>query len=381
MEYRFRDLVRQLTAWVAGILVSCGVSLAAAGVVEKPLALQVALPEGAPFALESLLGSIEIAGGGAAGTVRITGRAVAEAGTEAEAKALLDAVGLEKDEARATVHVAFPLDRAPSFYPPRESEAARRVIEGWVDALAALVSETRVSYEGRDVRIGRARGSAGIAVHLVVTIPDGVDASFDLAAGSIKVARARGRVRAHVAEGRLLAEQTYGNLELRTDEADVTLRTFRGESLKIETTTGNVSLADADARTASIVTGRGGCEASRLTGDAITATTAEGDLFLDGMEAQRYELSTVSGTLTLLTNLERSPKGRLKSGSGDVLVRVGRNAPFRMEIATVSGGIRAEGASLRVTKEENAATVERGTGGGEIRIETRSGAVRVEPRA
>jgi DUF4097 and DUF4098 domain-containing protein YvlB len=231
------------------------------------------------------------------------------------------------------------------------------------------------------VRIGKTRGSLGLAVHLVVTIPDGSTASFDLGAGSIRIARVRGKIRARVGHGRLLAEQAYGTLELGAEGADVTLRTFRGESLRVATSTGNVSLIDADAKSTSITTGSGGCEATGLTGGSVHAATGEGDLFLSGLEAEKYELSTTSGNLTVLTNLDRVKEALLKTGSGDVLVRVGRNAPFRLEVATATGAIRAEGESLKMTSpSKTEATVERGSGGVEIRVETGSGSVRVAPR-
>jgi hypothetical protein len=382
MQYRFRRRAEQLALAIVGILVVRGDSLAAS-LLEKGIEDRIALPAGGSLAIENLLGSIQVTGGGPPGAATIEGRIVADTGSEAETRELLEGVRLVKQEGggSARVHVAFPLDRAASFFPPRESEAARRLVGGWIDALAALVSETTVPYEDREVRIGKARGSLGLAVHLVVTIPDGSTASFDLGAGSVRIARVRGTIRAGVGHGRLLAEQAYGSLELGTEAADVTLRTFKGESLRVETTTGNVSLIDADAKTAGITTGSGGCEATGLTGGSIRAATGEGDLFLSGLEAERYELSTTSGNLTVLTNLDRAKGAALRTGSGNVLVRVGRNAPFRMEIATVSGAVRAEGEAIRITSpSKTTATVERGTGGVEIRVETASGSVRVAPR-
>lgn len=383
MQYRFRFRTGQLALAIAGILVVQGDSRAAGGLLEKGIEDRIALSTGGSIAIENLLGSIQVQGGGPPGAVTIEGRIVADTGSEAETRALLEDVRLVKEESggSATVHVAFPLDRSTSFFPPRESEAARRLVGGWIDALTALVSERTVPYDNREVRIGKTRGSLGLAVHLVVTIPDGSTASFDLGAGSLRLARVRGTIRAGVGHGRLLAEQAYGSLELGTEGADVTLRTFKGESLRVGTTTGNVSLIDADAKTAGITTGSGGCEVNGLTGGSIRAATGEGDLYLSGLEAERYELSTTTGNLTVLTNLDRAKGGMLKTGSGDVLVRVGRNAPFRMEIATASGTVRAEGETLRITSpSKTAATVERGTGGVEIRVETGSGSVRVAPR-
>lgn len=383
MQYRVRHRVGQPALLLVGILAFRAV-FSQAVPAEKRLDLDIPLPEGTALFVENLLGSIQVVGGGPPGSVKIAGRAIAELPSPEDPALFLQALTLvpERSDGVVTVHVPFPLERSSAFYPPRESEAMRRTVEGWLDALAALVNETNAEYQGKVVRIGKVRGSVGLAVHLVVTVPDGCNASFDLRAGSIHVSRTRGKIQAHVGEGRLLAEQAYGSLELQTERADATLRTFKGESLRVETTTGNVSLVDVDAKTSRIATGSGGCEATRLSGGAITAATGEGDLFLGGLEAESYELSTVSGSLTLVTNLDRSPKGLLKSISGDVLVRVGRLAPFRMNIATNSGGIRAEGDSIRLTStSKTAGVVERGTGGGEIRVETGSGSVRVAQRS
>jgi hypothetical protein len=313
MEYRFRVRAGQPALLIAGILAFAPVLGASGGVLERGIEGEVPLPAGSSLLVENLLGSIQVVGGGKPGAARIEGRIIADAASEDVAKATLESVLLQIDGTSA--HVVYPLDRATAFYPPRESEAARRLVGGWIDALAALVSETRVTYDGQEVRIGKTRGSLGLAVHLVVTIPDGCSAVFDLGAGSIKITRARGTLRASLGAGRLLVEQAYGSLDLGTERADVTLRSFKGDDLRVETTSGNASLIDADAKTVRISTGSGGCEATSLTAGSITASTGEGDLFLGGLEAERYELSTVSGNLTMITNLERSKGGLLKSAS------------------------------------------------------------------
>src|SRR5262245_19247934 len=97
MEYRVRVRAGQLGLAFAGILAIPVDSHAAAGVLEKGIEERVALSAGGSIAVENLLGSIQVKGGGPPGAVTIEGRIVADTGTEEDTRALLETVQLVKE--------------------------------------------------------------------------------------------------------------------------------------------------------------------------------------------------------------------------------------------------------------------------------------------
>jgi hypothetical protein len=375
--------VSRFRALATGLVAILSAPALAATVAEKPLTLELPLRGGEAVAIEGLIGSIEIRGGGRQGTVVVEAHVLAEAATPEEARALADSIVLEERTVGGIpqVHVAFPLDRHGAFYAPRDVGQTGRTVAGWIDSLAALVGETSVTYDEREVKIGRSRGAVGLAVHLDVTIPDGCSSTFELAAGPIQVGRVRGAILAEVGRGRLIAEQIYGTADLRSSSGDVTLRTFRGETLRVSAGTGIVSVVDADASAVELRAGSGDAEVSRLNTKSLAVENGSGEMFLDGVEAVTYDIASGSGDVTFLTNLDRTQTGELRADSGNVLFRLGGFAPFRMEIVTASGSIRAEGKSVQVTQSApTSAIVERGKGGSKVRVQTRSGDIRVAPR-
>ena len=93
------------------------------------------------------------------------------------------------------------------------------------------------------------------------------------------------------------------------------------------------------------------------------------------------DLATGDGDVDITTNLNRTRKCRLSAGSGDMKLRFGTVAPFRLHTRLASGSVRSKLPKTdlaRPSREE--ATVRRGSGGAEIEVRIGRGDVSVLPR-
>ena len=184
------------------------------------------------------------------------------------------------------------------------------------------------------------------------------------------------------------------DLEVESVAADVDVNGVAGESLEIESVSGDVLAVGApdtadissisgdlrlhlNSRTVDVesVSGRISLR-GRISGD-IDAETVSGDISIDtrGENARRIGTSTVSGDAEIRAGLARGGRISAKSVSGDILVVAPKGLSALARGESFSGRLRAPEAQINKLRFGPGASFEHryGSGDGEIRLETFSG--------
>jgi hypothetical protein len=197
---------------------------------------------------------------------------------------------------------------------------------------------------------------------LEVEVPEGVSLKVESVSASIEVSGVRGR-RAEV-------ESVSGRLRFAG----------RPQVLAIESVSGGIDVVSEGIGELSAETVSGSVKLSGPVGERLRAESVSGRLELEPTGALRsVEVSVVSGGVDLKTAL--APAGRLsaESLSGSLAVTLPRDTSARLEASSFSGSIRSDagtveketfgpGSSLKATL---------GSGDGQVRLETFSGALRL----
>lgn len=161
---------------------------------------------------------------------------------------------------------------------------------------------------------------------------------------------------------------------------DFTVRLPSGTALNAMTVSGDVDgrgiRGAVEARTVS-----GDVHLSDVTGPLVDAQTVSGNVTLDGVGADEVTGHTVSGEVEFSGEIR--PKGDydFKSLSGDVVMRIPKNAGAEVSGSTFSGDFRSSFAlTTRVTSRYTGSQRINGTigdGSARIRIESFSGSVEI----
>ena len=194
---------------------------------------------------------------------------------------------------------------------------------------------------------------------LTITLPKGLqlkDASLEgtsadlnpdgLAADRITLKTTSGDVRGSVATPDLRGDCTSGDVRL----------TVNGKASRadFETTSGTLALAFPE-----------GCESVRMD-------TTSGNIFLDTADTNAAEISSTSGTVSVKAGALKELKS--KSTSGDVTLTVPAEPGFTCEASMTSGSF-----SSGIPVEQNGKTYSCGDKSAHYKISTTSGNIRIEP--
>ncbi|UHQ19230.1 DUF4097 domain-containing protein [Lysobacter sp. KIS68-7] len=183
-------------------------------------------------------------------------------------------------------------------------------------------------------------------------------------------------------------------LEIDAVSATVDVVGVAGESLEIDSVSGDVTVAAAP-REAHIESVSGDLQLTLNTKE-VSASTVSGDLRLkgklngemsvetvsgnieaesNGLRLRRISASTVSGDVTVRAGLADGGELKAESVSGDLHLRMPKDTSARASGETFSGDLKAPGVTIQRPKYGPGASFEHrfGTGNGQIRIETFSG--------
>jgi Putative adhesin len=339
---------------------------------EAERTLRAEIPDAAhgAFAVENLVGAMHVTAG--------TGDSVSVVATvHAESGALAGAVRLERvagDAGAVTLHVRYPEDERTLRYPERGENG------DWSFDLFSFSSGDGHRYQGRTYRVSRSRGRL-LYVDLEVRLPARVAAgrflnlvgrieasglegklAFDVASADVRLERLRGQIALHGTSGDVTASDIGGVWSSEFNSGDCSIRGFRGESLSFRTTSGDVAARDI--------------EASR-----VRIQTTSGDYSIRDADIVDLEASATSGNVEIDDRGSRLARVRIDATSGDVVLRLPRDASFQADANLSSGDIRIDYGDVHPpVDDQNRGVYRHGTGGAEIRVKTTSGNLTIEPR-
>jgi len=374
---QLRRLTRS-TLWIAVLLVTIGAPNFAAEKAETLLTLERPLIQGQRFELENLLGSVVVRPGTVdQRTVEIQARVVAEAGSIEDARALVASVSLEPQTVDRTtrIEVGFPVDEYTAFRLPRTE--ARGFISRWVTPLLKRKS-VATSYAGRMVEVGKPKDSVALAVYIDVTLPLDVTTSIKQMVGPIHCSGLRGDLSLEGVMGSVIIDQLYGSLDVRTTSGDIEIYDFRGDTLNALTSGGKLRVGEVDVKDAMLSTRTGSIEGGVIRAAELRLKLDGGQVKLDEVEPARLSVESESGSVDLGTQMKRLRHAEIRSGSGNVILRLGTFAPFELKAESASGSVKTKELSVEVLAEgKGVAHLRRGSGGTEWNVTTQRGGVTI----
>jgi DUF4097 and DUF4098 domain-containing protein YvlB len=178
-----------------------------------------------------------------------------------------------------------------------------------LDATAARTSiELSTSRRGSDTRFE-------------LTVPIGVRVIAKSQSGDISVRGTHGEVEVHAQSGDVKVDDVNGRLDVKTFSGEVTVGNVVGD-VEIGTQSGDLRLTDV----------RGNIEISNTSGD----------ISMKGITAKLVRARTTSGDVTYDGTIDPAGRYELTSHSGDVHLRVPRDANAQLTVSTWNGEINSD---------------------------------------
>ena len=210
---------------------------------------------------------------------------------------------------------------------------------------------------------------------IVVRVPRGQRLAVYLAAGEASVANVDGDLTVDVAAASVSTRGTRGRLHLDTGSGEVEVVDAAGD-VDLDVGSGSVRVSNVRGERLRVDAGSG-----ELTGDGVASATMQLDLGSGGTRLSRVtsgdiDLDSGSGEVELgLAGAVRSL--HVDSGSGSVTLTLPPTLGATLDVDTGSGGIEVE-LPITVTRRSRSRLVGTiGDGSGRIRIESGSGEVRL----
>jgi len=289
--------------------------------------------------------------------------------------ALAGSVRIERvagDGGLPTFHVQYP-DSERSFKYPRHGDGNQG--GDWT----FLNFGDGVRYQGHSYHVSRSQGRL-LFVDVEIRLPARVSS---------------GQFRNLI--GRLEASGVEGKLGFRVESADLRLERLRGE-LTVRGTSGDIEASDLGGSWDSDFTS-GDCKLRGFHGERFSFHATSGDLDASGVEASAARIRTTSGDVVLREadfqdveshstsgNVEMDQKTtrlsnvRVEATSGDVGLRLPRDASFQADTRHGSGGVEVEFSDAVSSPTKDPSTFRRGAGGARILVKTTSGNLTIAPR-
>ncbi len=217
-------------------------------------------------------------------------------------------------------------------------------------------SSTRLSLE-----VGGTRRHSDARFEM--SVPFGVRVAANSMSGDISIRGTRGAVEAHAQNGDVDIDEVTTRLEVSSLNGDVTARNVNGD-VAINSTNGEVRLSDVHG--------------------AVDVSSVSGDVDLRGVTSKTVRAKTMSGDVRFGGTVDPAGRYDLISHSGDIGLRIPRDASAQLTVSTWSGTIDSEfpitlrpgGHDISVTKTKRY-TFEIGAGGARITVEAFSGDITI----
>ena len=223
-------------------------------------------------------------------------------------------------EYRSRVDTTFSFDKNGSL--TISATGGNITVVGWSrDELQVRTSggSDNVRFDGSANRltITARRGEGNIDV----SVPIGVRVNASTHSGNVSVRGTRGPVDAHATNGSVDVDDVANRVDLSTFSGELSASNINGDA-RIETISGGIKLHDA----------RG----------SVDASTVSGDIDLIGITSKSVRAKTTSGDVTFDGLVDPAGHYDLSTHSGDVRLRVQRDASAQLSVSTWSGSIDSQ---------------------------------------
>ena len=233
-----------------------------------------------------------------------------------------------------------------------------------------LCEDPPVEVQGHKVRVGDMRKYTGLGRALVgltidyrIAVPEGTEATVKSGSGDVRVQGVAGPLVLRTGSGDVEVEGIRQGVKIQVGSGDVRAKGV-GEKLRVTTGSGDV-LAEEIGGEVEIRTGSGTAKACRVAG-ALTVHSGSGDLTLAEVGGG-VEAAAGSGDISLDSGIAEGKTWRLRTGSGDVVLRLPQGSHFRLVAESDRGRVESDFAS----DPESPALIEVKSGSGDIELRAR----------
>jgi len=360
---------------MVGVLFLAGGALAAAARLPaaertKTLKAELTGPEVANFSIENLAGTMRVEAG-TEGSVAVV------ATIHAESQELLDAIRVERvpgDGSATALRVRYPSNLRTLRYRAPVDDDTIQVSLGFLS-----FSSSRYHYDGRTYRISPGHGKRAW-VDLEVRVPPHTErARFQNLAGLLQAEGLEGGLRFDVASADLHLRRLGGDLVLSGSSGDIKAVDIRG-TWKSDFSSGDCDLDHFDGDSLSLQTSSGNIRARGVRARLLSIDTSSGDASIRDADLEAVKTEASSGDLVLEAEGTRLKSVRAQTSSGDVTLRLPREASFEATADQSSGDMRVDFSDGAAThRHDKLVAYRRGNGGTRIQVDTSSGDLEITP--
>ena len=327
-------------------------------------------PDGGPFAVENLAGTMKVVSG--------TGdKVVAIATIHAESDALADKMQFRQvtgEKGLPTLRVEYPLGPHDTVLYRQKSDSEHH---GFLSGIFG--DSTTTKYAGKSVKVSGNEGirlSADVEVQLPAK---DVQGTFRNLVGQIRGEGVQGKLLFDSASGGITLDRLAGQIKADTGSGDVKASDLEG-SFKCDTGSGNCDLTGFKGDEISCDVGSGDIRLKSVSARSLSADTGSGDVRVEEADVESFDADTGSGDVTLEAAGPRLATIKADTGSGDVVLRLAPEASFEARADQGSGDLRVAYKDAQpIVKNHEVVGYRRGDSKIRIDVNTGSGDLDIEP--
>jgi len=226
------------------------------------------------------------------------------------------------------------------------------------------------------IRIGRDfRNFNGVSIDYQIEVPRNTEVVSNVASGAQSISAVQGPVKIDSASGSIAVSKVDRGVQVNTASGSITAQDL-GDDLRANSASGSVSAknvkGDVRVRVLSGSTNISG------PGARVEAGTASGTVTIVGA-GNDVTASSISGRVSVEGNPSGNSFWNLKTTSGSVEVAVPPSANFHLSAQATSGDIQAGIPIVIEDQNKHSLRARVGNAGGRVEIHTVSGGIRLQP--
>ena len=225
------------------------------------------------------------------------------------------------------------------------------------------------------IRIGKELSKfRGAAIDYTIEVPRNTEVTTTVASGAQTISEVQGPVRVESASGSIAVSKVDRSVQVSSASGSITAEDL-GDDFRANSASGSVTVTGVkgDVRVHAI----SGSTNVTKPGARVEATTTSGSVDIVGA-ANDVTASSVSGRVTVQGNPSGNSYWSLKTTSGSVEVGVPPSANFHLAAEAVSGDIRTGIPVVIEDQDKHSLRARVGTAGGRVEIHTVSGGIRLQ---
>jgi hypothetical protein len=357
-------LSRQLTSGAAALVLAAFAAPATAEVATRNV--EHSIPAGGAIKIANLAGRIDLVPA-ASGPVKVVAVVHAEGESAEETRALIEAMRWVQ-EPDGTWNLAWPVDRYDEF--------------AYLDDAGWWGGSSSGRFRGERVRIyGRPRrGAPLLYADLSISVPRGVDIAVATMVGDVRGHHlAATKLTVDTGSGDVDLDGVDGQLSVDTGSGEIELSQVRGAVLA-DTGSGDVKIDGIEAPSLRVDTGSGDIWVANGSAGEVLADTGSGDIELSEVRLRTFDGDTGSGDVIVTGGLAEATAVRVDTGSGGVRILGGDSFQFDLVTDVGSGDVRVGYGDAQLDRDDGEVVgARRGSGQTRVVVSTGSGDVLVAP--